>query len=156
MGLLTPLAVRIGAIPWLPGLLPQLTWIDKRLQSVSDGRLSLLSIAGLPNLLLMVPGRRSGVLRTTPLLCVPDQESWVVAGSAFGGPTTPAWVHNLRAAKTARVRVGSREVSVVADELSGAERSRMWELMCRTWPNYVLYENRTDRLIPVIRLSPVE
>ena len=26
MGLLTPLAVRIGAIPWMPRLLPQIVW----------------------------------------------------------------------------------------------------------------------------------
>lgn len=56
MGLLTPLAVRIGAIGWLPRLLPQITWIDTRLQTVTRGRLGLLTIAGLPNLLLMVRG----------------------------------------------------------------------------------------------------
>lgn len=156
MGLLTPLAVRIGAIAWIPRLLPQITWIDKRLQSVSRGRLSLLTIAGLPNLLLTVRGRSSGVERTTPLLCVSDGGTWLVAGSAFGAPTTPAWVRNLRAARSARVQVGGREVAVVAEELSGGERSRMWSLMCRTWPNYVLYENRTDRLIPVIRLTPID
>ena len=31
MGLLTPLAVRIGAIPWLPRFLPQIMWFDKLL-----------------------------------------------------------------------------------------------------------------------------
>ncbi|HEY9293681.1 MAG TPA: nitroreductase family deazaflavin-dependent oxidoreductase [Microlunatus sp.] len=156
MGLLTPLAVRIGAVSWMPRLLPQITWIDLRLQSCSRGRLSLLSIAGLPNLLLTVPGRRSGVPRTTPLLCVPIQDAWLIAGSSFGGPTTPAWVHNLRAARTARIRFRGRTVTVSAEELVGTDRALMWTRMCRAWPNYLLYERRTRRLIPVIRLTPID
>lgn len=38
-------------------------------------------------------------------------------------------------------------------ELEGDERARMWQVMVRTWPNYVTYEERTDRLIPVFRLD---
>jgi len=155
MGLLTPLAVRIGAIAWLPRLLPQITWIDTRLQAVTRGRLSLLTIAGLPNLSLTVRGRTSGIDRTTPLLCVPDHDGWLIAGSMFGGPSTPAWVHNLRAATAGRIRFHHRDVEVIATELADDDRSLAWALMLRAWPNYALYEARTSRLIPVFRLTPV-
>ncbi|GAB3927540.1 hypothetical protein GCM10011575_10210 [Microlunatus endophyticus] len=155
MGVLTPLAVRIGAISWLPRLLPQITWVDKRLQLASRGRLSLLRVAGLPNLMLSVPGRTSGIERTTPLLCVPDQDTWLIAGSNFGGPVMPAWVHNLRAASAPRIRLAGREIPVVATELSGDDRAHAWAVMVRTWPNYSLYEIRTRRTIPVFRLTPV-
>src|SRR5688500_16030722 len=101
MGLLTPLAVRIGAIPWLPRLLPQIVACDKALQRVSRGRVTILDVAGLPNLVLTVPGRKSGIPRTNPLLCVPHDGGWLIAGSYFGGPTTPLWVNNLRATETA-------------------------------------------------------
>ena len=37
MGLFTPLAVRIGAIPWMPKLLPQIVWVDTRLQKATKG-----------------------------------------------------------------------------------------------------------------------
>ena len=37
MGLLTPIAVRLGAQPWLPRLLPQITWTDLRLQRATFG-----------------------------------------------------------------------------------------------------------------------
>lgn len=154
MGLLTPLAVRIGKLPWMPRLLPQVVWVDTRLQRVSRGRASVLGIAGLPNLMLTVPGRRSGIPRSTPLLCVPDGGTWLVAGSYFGGPRMPVWVHNLRAAELAHVRVGRREVDVVAEELSGEERAAAWRTMLATWPNYATYEARTERLIPVFRLRP--
>ncbi|MBO0811141.1 MAG: nitroreductase family deazaflavin-dependent oxidoreductase [Microlunatus sp.] len=155
MGALTPLALRIGSVSWLPRLLPQITWIDRRLQGLTGGRVGLLTFAGVPNLLLIVAGRSSGVIRTTPLLCVPEDGSWLVAGSAFGAPADPAWVGNLRAARNARVRVRGRELPVTAEELGGEERAAAWSLMLRTWPNYALYEQRTDRLIPVIRLTPM-
>ena len=59
MGLLTPLAMRIGAITWLTRFLPQIMWLDKLLQRLTRGRLTLLDIAGLPNVLLTAIGRRS-------------------------------------------------------------------------------------------------
>ena len=61
MGLLTPLAVKIGSISWMPKLLPQITATDKFVQKVSRGRVTILDIAGLPNLMLTVKGRKSGV-----------------------------------------------------------------------------------------------
>lgn len=153
MGLLTPIAARLGAQPWMPRLLPQVVWTDKRLQRLTRGRLTLLDLAGLPNLVLTAPGRRSGILRSTPLLCVPDQGTWLVAGSYFGSPSMPAWVHNLRAAGGATVTVDAHSCEVSAEELSGEQRAAAWATMLRTWPNYAHYEARTDRLIPVFRLS---
>lgn len=153
MGLLTPLAVRIGAISWMPKLLPQIVWVDKFLQQVSRGRVTVLDIAGLPNLALTVPGRRSGVPRTTPLLCVPQEGGWLVAGSYFGGPNVPLWVGNLRAADEARIEIDATTFPVTWREVTGAERDRMWQVMLATWPNYAKYEERTSRVIPVFYLQ---
>ena len=154
MGLLTPLAVRIGGISWMPKLLPQIVTVDKALQRVSRGRVSVLDVAGLPNLTLTVPGRKSGLPRSTPLLAVPHEGGWLIAGSYFGGPKTPVWVHNLRATETAEVSVEGRRRRVRWRELDGAERERAWQVMLRTWPNYAKYEQRTDRRIPVFHLVP--
>lgn len=155
MGVLTPLAVRIGAIPWLPRLLPQITWFDRTLQRLTHGRLSLLGLAGLPSVLLTVRGRVSGEPRTTPLLCVRNDGHWLIAGSNFGAPSTPAWVHNLRAAPDAEISKDRWRVRVAPEELESGERDRAWEVLCRTWPNFELYERRTERLVPVFRLTPV-
>jgi deazaflavin-dependent oxidoreductase (nitroreductase family) len=154
MGLLTPLAVRMGAIPWLPRFLPQIVWCDKLLHRVSRGRLTLLDLAGLPNLYLTVRGRKSGVARTTPLLCVPDGDTTLIAGSYFGGTETPLWVGNLRAADgQATIEYGGETLAVRATELSGDDRAAAWRTMLATWPNYAKYEERTDRTIPVFRLA---
>ncbi|WP_205473412.1 nitroreductase family deazaflavin-dependent oxidoreductase [Nocardioides sp. SYSU D00038] len=153
MGVLTPLAVRIGAIGWLPRYLPQIVKVDEALQRASRGRLSLLDVAGLPNLVLTVPGRRSGVPRSTPLLCVPHDGGWLIAGSYFGGPKVPLWVGNLRAAGRAEISVRRDRLPVTARELAGEERTAAWQVMLRTWPNYAKYEQRTSRVIPVFRLE---
>jgi deazaflavin-dependent oxidoreductase (nitroreductase family) len=154
MGLFTPLAIRIGAIPWLPKLLPQIVWCDKTLHRITRGRLTLLDIAGLPNLNLTVKGKKSGVERTTPLLCIPDGETVLIAGSYFGGPKVPLWVGNLRAADgAARIEYGRQKFAVHATELTGDDRTAAWKHMLATWPNYAKYEERTDRLIPVFRLT---
>src|SRR5690349_8075703 len=149
MGLFTPLAVRIGAISWMPKLLPQIVWVDTRLQKGTRGRVSVLDIAGLPSLALTVPGRKSGIPRTTPLLCVPYQDGWLIAGSYFGGPKTPLWVGNLRATERAHIVFAREEIDVSWRELDGADRADAWQAMLEVWPNYAKYEQRTDRLIPV-------
>ena len=154
MGLLTPLAVRIGAIPWMPKLLPQIVWVDTRLQRATRGRYTLLDVAGLPNLTLTVRGRKSGVPRSTPLLCVPYEDTYLIAGSYFGGPKEPIWVANLEAAMRGEIRVDGRTLPVVARKVEGAERDRLWLHMQQTWPNFAKYEERTDRTIKVFQLTP--
>ena len=128
--------------------------VDRNLQRLTSGRVSVLDIAGLPNLVLTVVGRKSGLRRSTPLLCVPDGETWLVAGSYFGGPDMPVWVGNLRAAGAASITWAGGEVQVTATELHDADRAAAWQVMLRTWPNFARYEERTTRLIPVFRLAP--
>lgn len=157
-GLLTPLAIRIGAIAWMPKLLPQIVWVDTRLQKATRGRYTLLDVAGLPNLMLTVPGRKSGQPRSTPLLCVPYTDSgtqtFLVAGSYFGGPKEPIWVANLEAAMAGELRVEGRTTRFTARAVEGDERTRLWKHMLETWPNFAKYEERTQRTIKVFQLIP--
>lgn len=154
MGLLTPLAVRIGALPFMPRLLPQVVFVDKQIQSVTRGRLTILDVAGLPNLMLTATGRKSGLPRSTPLLCVPDGERLLVAGSNFGQPAEPVWVKNVEADPAVTVRMDGRTTSRVARLLEGEERAAAWQALLGTWPNFALYERRTHRPIKVFALDP--
>jgi deazaflavin-dependent oxidoreductase (nitroreductase family) len=154
MGLLTPLAVKIGSWSFMPRLLPQITATDRALQRVTRGRVSVLKIAGLPNLSLTVRGRKSGTPRTTPLLAVPHGDSWLIAGSNFGGPKQPVWVVNLEANPDAQITVDGRTSDVLARRLEGEERAAAWKQMVGLWPNYNLYAERTDREIKVFELTP--
>ena len=154
MGLLTPLAVRVGSLSWMPRLLPQVVFVDKVLQGGTGGRLTVLDVAGLPNLMLTTTGRKSGLPRSNPLLCVPYGESFLVAGSYFGGPKEPLWVKNLEADPAVTVRFKGRTSPRVAVRLEGEERAQAWQAMLAVWPNFALYEQRTDRTIKVFELRP--
>jgi len=154
MGVLTPLAIRIGGISWLPRFLRQITAVDKFLQRITRGRLSLLGMAGLPSMMLTVAGRKSGVLRSTPVLCVPYLRGFLAAGSNFGGPVQPIWVLNVRAAERVTISVDGHVQQAVPRELTGEERENAWPQMVKTWPNYAKYAERIDRTIPVFFLEP--
>ncbi|GEE03055.1 hypothetical protein nbrc107696_35010 [Gordonia spumicola] len=150
MTLITRAAIWIGSWSWLPPYLPKIVKIDGLIQRLSRGRIDLLWIASLPSVTFTVVGRKSGEPRTTTVLAAPDGDDWIVAGSYFGGPKSPAWVFNLRAAGEATV--GGRRMD--AQELSGDARDEAWQCLLSVWPNFTLYEQRTDRVIPVFRLTP--
>lgn len=154
MNPLRPVALLLGAQPWLPKFAKAVVGLDRAVQGVSKGRFTLLMVAGLPELMLSVRGRKTGLTRSTPLLCVPHEGGWLVAGSNWGAPTPPAWVGNLAAAGVAEVRYEGRSVPVTATLVTGPERDRVWQVMLGTWPNYAKYAERTEREIPVYRLSP--
>lgn len=152
MGLLTPVARRVGGISWMPRLLPQIVVVDKLLQRATFHRYTILDVAGLPNLVLTVTGRKTGLPRSNPLLCTPDGDRILIAGSYFGGPKEPLWVKNMEANPHVTVRVSGVESARVARLLEGPERATAWEKMLEVWPNYALYEQRTDRIIKVFEL----
>ena len=153
MALLTPIAVRIGSIPFMPKLLPQIVFVDKRIQWLTRGQVTILDVAGLPNLMLTVTGRKSGLPRSNPLLCVPDGDRILIAGSNFGQATEPVWVKNIEANPAVTVRMGGRTTERTARMLTGEDRAQAWHTMLKTWPNFALYEQRTDRLIKVFSLE---
>ena len=150
------LIVWFGALSWAPRLLPLIVWLDRAVGRVSGGRRSLLDLFGFPSLVLSVRGRRTGITRSTPLLCVPQEGRWLVAGSYFGGPNEPAWVGNLRAAAEAEVSTRGESTAVLARELAGEDRAEAWKALLEAWPNYTLYEERTHRTIPVFELRPID
>jgi deazaflavin-dependent oxidoreductase (nitroreductase family) len=152
--LLTPVAIWLGGLSWLPRFLRQITAVDKFIQRVTKGRWSLLRMAGLPSMMLTVLGRKSGVARSTPILCVPYRHGHLVAGSNFGGMKPPVWVLNVRAAERVTVTVDGRTHDAVPHELDGDERAEAWAHIVKTWPNYDKYAVRTDRVIPVFWLTP--
>jgi deazaflavin-dependent oxidoreductase (nitroreductase family) len=151
-----PVAVWLGGRAWLPRFAPYIVRLDMLIRRLSGGRISLLWFAGLPELFLTVAGRKSGLPRTTPLLCAPHEGGWLVAGSNWGQEKPPAWVGNLDAAETATVEFQGRETTVAPRRTQGAERAELWSVMLKVWPNYDKYALRTDREIQIFRLTPVE
>jgi F420H(2)-dependent quinone reductase len=103
---------------------------------------------------LTTTGRQTGKARTVTLYAFETPDGALVITASLGGSArNPAWVHNLRAEPRATVKVGGDERSVVAREVAGAERERLWTLVTKNFPLYETYQRRTKRLIPLFVLE---
>lgn len=111
---------------------------------------------GMHLLVLTVPGRSTGEPRSTPVAWFPGEDgSWVVVASANGAARHPAWYHNVAAHPDAvTVELEGRSVPATARELHGEEREREWARIVAAAPRFGGYATKTDREIPVIRLTP--
>jgi deazaflavin-dependent oxidoreductase (nitroreductase family) len=104
---------------------------------------------------LTLHGRRSGRMRQVRLYAFSDGETdLVITGSWAGRPRDPGWALDLRAQPTASVRRGGTDTPVRAREAHGAERERLWQLVCTGFPTYATYQRRTSRAFPILVLEP--
>ena len=105
-------------------------------------------------LLLTTTGRRTGRKRTSALIFGRVGEDYLVVASTGGMPKHPAWYLNLRADPNAEIQVKAERIPVVARTAEEPERSELWRIATGYWPNYDAYQARTERIIPVVVLSP--
>ncbi len=109
---------------------------------------------GVRTLLLTTTGRRTGQPRTSALIFGRDGDDYLVVASTGGAPKHPAWYLNLTERPDAEIQVRADHLKVVARTASDAEKPRLWKIVTEVWPNYDVYQGRTERSIPVVVLSP--
>ena len=126
--------------------------IHRMLYQVSGGRMGTHMVG--PVLLLTTVGRKSGQLRTTPLLYLKYEANWVVAASYAGDDRHPAWWLNLKVNPAARVQIKSIVQQVRARETTEVERSLLWPRFVSMFSSYDDYRQRTKRKIPIVILEP--
>jgi deazaflavin-dependent oxidoreductase (nitroreductase family) len=132
---------------------PVVTTVDRTLFRLTGGKVTLLRWSGQQGLVLLTVGARSGQPRPAPVQYVPDGPDMLVVASNFAGAKDPAWAHNLRRHPDIEVNIKGRVIAVHATETAGAERDRAWRRVNEVWP-FQRYQDQTDRLLPVFRLSP--
>lgn len=106
-------------------------------------------------LVLTTIGRKSGEPRKSPVAWFPGADgSWVIVASANGAAKHPAWYLNLAARPDeVTIETDGRKTDVTAEQLRGAEREAAWTEIATARPQYALYAQKTDREMPVIRLT---
>ncbi len=104
-------------------------------------------------LLLHHRGAKSGVERVNPVVYLEDKGRYVIFASKAGAPTNPGWYHNLKAHPETTIEVGGDTVAVTAREVSGEERDRLFSAQAERSPQFAEYQQKTDRVIPVVVLS---
>ena len=126
--------------------------VHRSVYELSRGRLGHRSPFG-PLLLLTTVGRRTGKPRTTPLLYMPEGDDFLVVASNGGRDEAPDWLRNLEVSIDARVRVGREVHSVRADVLRGPSADVLWPRLAVHHVGWRVYQQLTEREIPVVRLS---
>jgi deazaflavin-dependent oxidoreductase (nitroreductase family) len=106
-------------------------------------------------LMLTSPGRRTGLPRSTMVRYLDHEDGYVVWGTASGAPSDPDWFRNLRSTPRARVEIGTEAFDVVAVELKGEERDRVWrDVVLARAPGVAPFALKAGRVIPVAFLRP--
>lgn len=107
---------------------------------------------GQPLVLVHHVGARTGTERVNPLAYFQDGDRMVVVASKGGAPSNPDWYHNLKANPKAEVEVGVERFPVEATEVTGDERTELWERLTAAMPGFADYQRNTERTIPLIAL----
>lgn len=104
-------------------------------------------------LILTTTGRRSGEPRSTPLIYGRSGEDYLVVASKGGADDAPAWFENLLAQPEAHVQVRADRFTARARIATPEEKPELWRTMVGEWPDYDVYQTRTEREIPVVVLE---
>lgn len=111
---------------------------------------------GMPVIVLTTLGAKTGKIRKTALMRVEHDGDYLVVASKGGHPEHPAWYHNLVGAPLVELQDGAVRKDYTPRELDGDERAVWWDRAVEAFPNYAEYQTKTDRLIPIFLLTPVE
>lgn len=114
------------------------------------------AFSGAPLLLLHTVGARSRAPRINPMMYLPDRGRYLVFASKAGSDRNPDWYHNLLAHPDAQIEVGDEVHTVHAVALEGDKRDAAFGEQARRYPGFADYQRRTERIIPVIALTPTD
>ncbi|HJQ07608.1 MAG TPA: nitroreductase family deazaflavin-dependent oxidoreductase [Nocardioides sp.] len=129
--------------------------IDDVVQRASGGRTtSAAIIAGLAVLDVTTTGRRSGQPRTSHLVAVPYDGALAVLGTNFGGASTPAWVHNVKADPHVTVTYRGTTVAAIARPATPEEQAGVLAASEGVYLGYRKYQERiTGRTLRIFLLQ---
>ena len=134
-----------------------LDWVREQIEryEASGGReANTLRDTGIPVIIVTMRGHHSGKVRKIALMRVEHGGEYALVASMGGAPTNPKWYQNLIAAPDAVwIQDGPEPFPVSVREVSGDEKAAWWERSVAVFSNYALYQERTERDIPVLVAS---
>ena len=134
------------ATAWEDGLIAEMR--------ANDGEIKSGPLAGHPLLIMTCRGAKTGEARRSILTFHRDSGDYIVAGTASGAPTDPAWVHNVAVDPNVTIEAGNQVFDARATIAEGPERDRLWEDHVKALPWFAGYLKQTSRVFPVVRLTP--
>ncbi len=114
------------------------------------------TLEGKPCVILTTRGRRTGKLRKSALMRVEHDGAYALVASFGGAPKHPVWFWNLKAhPDEVLIQDGPEPYRASVREVDGTERDEWWARAVAVYPEYAEYQQRTERMIPVLIASPV-
>ncbi|MBI2210442.1 MAG: nitroreductase family deazaflavin-dependent oxidoreductase, partial [Deltaproteobacteria bacterium] len=77
----------------------------------------------------------------------------IVVASFGGNDMHPAWYLNLEECPEAEILINGERRRVVARRVSPEEKNIIWPRLVEMYPNFAVYQQRTNREIPLLKLS---
>jgi deazaflavin-dependent oxidoreductase (nitroreductase family) len=99
-------------------------------------------------------GRKSGKKRDIPLLYLADGDDLILVASRGGSDAMPGWYFNLMDMDVADVEIKGEHTPMRPRRATAEEKAAYWPKVNAIYPHYESYQQRTDRDIPVIVMSP--
>jgi len=106
-------------------------------------------------LLLTTTGSKTGKKHTTPLVYTKDGDKFVIIASKGGADEDPHWYLNIKAEPTVEVEVGEEKFSAKATITDEETRKELYAKHSEVYPNFLEYQEKTKRIIPVILLEKI-
>ncbi|MDG2048236.1 MAG: nitroreductase/quinone reductase family protein [Halioglobus sp.] len=122
---------------------------------LTGGRLWNTFLGG-PVAVLTTVGRKTGTVRKVPLLFLKHGDNVVMTASKGGMSKLPIWYHNVVAANTVDIQIGTEKKTYRMREANVEEEATLWPLLEVMYPDYKEYRARTEgvRTIPVLIFEP--
>ena len=130
-----------------------LSAVHKSAYRATRGRIGRRLVAN-DMLLLTTRGYTTGAEHTIPLLYLRDRNDLIVIASYGGRTEHPQWYRNLVATPAVSAQVLDRIIACEAVTMNSRERGEWWPRIVSAYADYSLYQSRTNREIPVVRLKP--
>lgn len=125
------------------------TRLHRILHTVSRGKLGRRFPGGAQVVWITTLGRKSGEWRRTPLLGVPIDGGWGIAGSNAGQEKVPGWVYNVMEHDRGQIDIGGVKHDAVFNQVFGELRDRIYNALISQWSAYDMYQRNISREIPV-------
>ena len=133
-------------------------WVRDQVEAYESSggtRGNTLRDTGMPVVIVTSRGAQSGRLRKAPLMRVEHGGRYALVASQGGAPKHPTWYFNLLQDPRIELQDGPVPQDMAVRLLAGGEKDEWWERAVDAFPNYAIYQTRTDREIPVFLAEPL-
>jgi len=133
-------------------------WVREQVEAyeaTNGAEANTLMDTGLPVIIVTMRGAKSGKVRKIALMRVAHDGEYSLVASKGGAPDNPGWYGNLKAhPDELLIQDGGEKKAYTVRELEGDERQVWWDRSAEAYPDYLEYQENTDRLIPVFLATP--